>query len=144
MAPAKDVGYEKLTGRLIAMQLHGYTDFKDLIVSVTHLSKDAIHIYIGFICLLASVVILRRSLTSYRVLVPGGIISCAIEVLDWVDGYWFFSGILWRSSLHDLVNTNLIPVLLVTLARWQWEKLATSILPGREVETEARADMDCT
>lgn len=104
------------------MQIHGYSDFKDLIVAVTHLSKDAIHVYIGFICLLASVAILRRPLTSYRVLVPGGIISCAIEVLDWVDGYRFLGGIAWRSSLHDLVNTNLIPIVLVTLARWQWKK----------------------
>lgn len=118
------------TEGLLAMEIHGYTHFKDLVVSITHLSKDAIHIYIGFICLLASVVILRRPLTSYWVLLPGVIISCAVEVLDFVDFYSFLGHVSWKSSLHDLVNTNLIPVLLVTLARWQWKKVCRKHTAG--------------
>ncbi len=102
------------------MEIPGYTHFKDFIVLVSHLSKDALHIHLGFICLLASIALLRKSLTSYYVLLPGLVVSCVIEVLDLLEAYSSFARVAWKPSLHDLVNTNLIPFLLVTLARWRW------------------------
>jgi hypothetical protein len=36
-----------------------------------------------------------------------------MEILDLRDGYG------WAASAKDLVNTNLIPFLLVLLARWR-------------------------
>ena len=101
------------------MDLSKYDHFKNLIISVLHLSKDATHIYIGFFSLLAVVVFLRKPLTSAVVLLPGLIISCGIEVLDLLVDYFALKPIRWGASLHDLVNTNLIPVLLVALAFWQ-------------------------
>lgn len=101
------------------MDLSKYDHFKNLIISVLHLSKDATHIYIGFFSLIAAIVFLRKPLTSSVVLLPGLIISCGIEVLDLLVDYLASKPIGWGASLHDLINTNLIPVLLVVLACWQ-------------------------
>ena len=90
-----------------------YQVFKLGWLAVLPLTKDAIHIYIGFLCLLVALILFRRSLTSYTVLIPGLVVSLAMEVLDLRDGYD------WLASLKDVVNTNLIPFVLVLLARWK-------------------------
>ena len=101
------------------MDLSKYDHLKNLIISVLHLSKDATHIYIGFFSLIAAVVFLRKPLTSSVVLLPGLVISFGIEVLDVLVDYLESNPIRWMASIHDLMNTNLIPVLLVALAFWQ-------------------------
>jgi len=88
-----------------------YQVFKLWWLAVLPLTKDAIHVYIGFLCLLIALVVLRRRLSSYWALVPGLLLSVAMEVLDLRDGYG------WAESAKDLVNTNLMPFVLVTLAR---------------------------
>ena len=90
-----------------------YQDFKLLWLSVLPITKDAIHIYIGFAALLVALIVFRRKITSYWALVPGLVVSLAMEVFDLRDGFG------WGASLKDLVNTNLIPLLLVQLARWR-------------------------
>lgn len=88
-----------------------YQIFKLWWLAVLPLTKDAIHIYIGFLCLLIALIVFRRRLTSYWAVVPGLLVSVLMEILDLRDGYD------WVASAKDLVNTNLIPVVLVTLAR---------------------------
>jgi hypothetical protein len=88
-----------------------YQVFKLWWLAVLPLTKDAIHVYIGFLCLLIALVVLRRRLSSYWALVPGLLLSVAMEVLDLRDGYG------WAESAKDLINTNLMPFVLVTLAR---------------------------
>ena len=88
-----------------------YQVFKLWWVSVLPLTKDAIHVYIGFLCLLLSLILFRRKLGSFTALIPGLIVSVAMEVFDLRDGY------AWLESLKDIVNTNLIPFLFITLAR---------------------------
>lgn len=88
-----------------------YQIFKLWWLAVLPLTKDAIHVYIGFLCLLIALIVFRRRLTSYWAVVPGLVVSVLMEVLDLRDGY------NWVASAKDLVNTNLIPVVLVTLAR---------------------------
>jgi hypothetical protein len=90
-----------------------YQIFKLGWLAVLPLTKDAIHIYIGFLCLLVALILFRRSLSSYSALVPGLVVSLAMEVFDLRDGYD------WLASLKDVVNTNLIPFVLVLLARWK-------------------------
>ena len=90
-----------------------YQDFKLLWLSVLPITKDAIHIYIGFLALVVALIVFRRRITSYWALVPGLVVSLAMEVFDLRDGFG------WGASLKDLVNTNLIPFLLVQLARWR-------------------------
>ncbi|HYN19389.1 MAG TPA: hypothetical protein VE078_00395 [Thermoanaerobaculia bacterium] len=90
-----------------------YQVFKLWWVSVLPLTKDAIHVYIGFLCLLLALIVFRRRLSSFTALIPGIIVSIAMEILDLRDGFG------WLASLKDLVNTNLIPFLLVLLTRWR-------------------------
>jgi hypothetical protein len=91
----------------------GYQLFKLWILAALPLTKDAIHIYIGFLSLLVALIVFRRRLTSYQALVPGLLVSILMEVFDLRDGYD------WAASVKDLVNTNLMPFVLVTLARLQ-------------------------
>jgi hypothetical protein len=89
-----------------------YQLFKLWWVSVLPLTKDAIHIYVGFLCLLGSVIVWRRKLSSWWALLPGFLLSLLMEYFDLRDGFG------WEASLHDIVNTNLMPLVLVLLARW--------------------------
>lgn len=90
-----------------------YQVFKLWWVSVLPLTKDAIHVYIGFLCLLLALILFRRRLSSFTALIPGIVVSITMEIFDLRDGYG------WAASLKDLVNTNLIPFLLVLLTRWR-------------------------
>ncbi|HVR96226.1 MAG TPA: hypothetical protein VMW27_06415 [Thermoanaerobaculia bacterium] len=90
-----------------------YQLFKLWFTAVLPLAKDAIHIYVGFLCLLVSLLLLRLRLTSFWSLVPGLVVSLLMEALDLRDGY------AWAESAKDLINTNLIPFLFVLLARWR-------------------------
>jgi hypothetical protein len=91
----------------------GYQLFKLGVLAVVPLAKDAIHVYIGFLCLLAALIVLRRKLSSFTALIPGLLVACAMEFFDLRDGF------PWQESVKDIVNTNLIPLVLVLLARWQ-------------------------
>ena len=91
----------------------GYQLFKLWWLAVLPLTKDAIHVYVGFLCLLVALIVFRRRLTSYQSLIPGLLLSISMEILDLRDGYG------WAASVHDLINTNLMPFVLVTLARLQ-------------------------
>ena len=88
-----------------------YQLFKLWWLAVLPLTKDAIHLYIGFLCLLIALVVFRRRLSSYQALIPGFLVSLTMELFDLRDGYSI------GASVHDIVNTNLLPLVLVTLAR---------------------------
>ena len=90
-----------------------YQLFKLWVLAVIPLTKDAIHIYIGFLGLMVGLVIFRRKLSSYQALIPGFLLSVLLEILDLRDGNSV------GASVHDIVNTNLLPFVLVTLARLQ-------------------------
>jgi len=90
-----------------------YQIFKLGWLAVLPLTKDAIHVYIGFLCLLVALVLLRRKLSSFTALIPGLLFACVLEVLDLRDGFG------WQESVKDIVNTNLMPFVLVLLARWR-------------------------
>src|SRR5436305_4118 len=90
-----------------------YQLFKLWWLAVLPLTKDAIHIYIGFVGLLIGLIVFRRRLSSYQALIPGLLVSLAMEFFDLRDGYSV------GASVHDIINTNLLPFVLVTLARLQ-------------------------
>jgi len=88
-----------------------YQLFKLWWLAVLPLTKDAIHLYIGFLCLLVALIVFRRRLSSYQALLPGFLLSLTLEIFDLRDGYSV------GASVHDIINTNLLPFVLVTLAR---------------------------
>ena len=93
---------------------------KGWVISLVGSTRDAIHVYVGFFCLVASLTILRVPLTSYRSLAFGAAVSCLMEALDLRVQFVTGGPSRWAGSLHDLVNTNLIPFFLVILSRKGW------------------------
>jgi hypothetical protein len=101
------------------MRTSAYQLFKIHLLSVLPLAKDAVHIYIGFGCLLLALLVLRRPLRSFWVLVPGVVVSIAMELLDLRDDQAWLGRFRYSASLKDIFNTNAIPLVLVLLARWR-------------------------
>lgn len=105
-----------------------FTAFKINIIDVTGLAKDALHIYVGvgvyLLCLLIlrpliknqnlrafmallvvmSVALLGEYLDNRHIIIPKGVF--ALGVLD------------IKASLHDLINTCLLPFVLFALNKW--------------------------
>jgi hypothetical protein len=98
-----------------------YQRAKIVLLSMVDLSKDAVHIYIGFGCLVATL-ILMRGRVRWKGLLPGLILSLAMEAADLRDDYRTRGRLRWAASAHDVVNTNAIPLMLVALLRRRWVK----------------------
>ena len=56
-------------------------------LAVIPLTKDAIHVYVGFVGLLVALIVFRRRLSSYQALIPGFLVSLLMEFFDLRDGY---------------------------------------------------------
>ena len=102
---------------LAAVQTSNYQLFKLRVLHAIPVSKDAAHIYVGMSCLLLALLVFRAPLRSYRALIPGLIAALAMEVFDLRDDLVSVGHFRWSASLKDVVNTNLIPLVLVTVAR---------------------------
>ncbi len=87
------------------------------LVSLLNVSKDAFHIYIGFLCYLISIKVFKVNPLSWKVLLLGIVISLSLEVKDLLDNISDFGHPLWFNSLHDIINTNVIPTILVLFNR---------------------------
>ncbi|HZI64782.1 MAG TPA: hypothetical protein VFE44_08375 [Thermoanaerobaculia bacterium] len=101
------------------MRTSAYQLFKIHFLSFVPLAKDAVHIYIGFACLLLALLVLRRPLRSFWILVPGIAVSIVMELLDLRDDQAWLGRLRFSASLKDIFNTNAIPLVLVLLARWR-------------------------
>ena len=97
-----------------------YQLLKLRVLDAVPIAKDAAHIYIGFACLLLAVVVLRRPLRSWQALIPGLVATVVMEAFDLRDNRADGMAYQWRASLRDVVNTNLVPVVLVLVARLGW------------------------
>ena len=100
-----------------AVKTSEYQLLKLKVLALLPLAKDAVHIYIGFACFLLAVLVLRIRPSSFKALIPGLIVSLLMEAPDLRDGLASTGQWRWGASVKDVVNTNLIPVLLVLLFR---------------------------
>ncbi|XDF34514.1 hypothetical protein RBH89_20215 [Paracidovorax avenae] len=87
------------------------------IVSVTGLSKDALHIYVGISIFLIIRLFSQKYADTFLPVAVVLTIACIGEFLDMRDdidslGYW-----RWGASLHDVVNTALWPLVLSIFMR---------------------------
>ena len=90
---------------------------KLFLVSLTGLSKDALHVHVGLGTMFGAAMIFRR---EFRSLLPWLVVLGAAlcgEMLDMYDdlispGYW-----RWEMSVHDIANTLFWPTVLLVLAR---------------------------
>ena len=94
-----------------------YQQMKPYILNFFHVSRDAIHIHIGFACLVLVLLFTKKKLSSFYTILPGFIVSVLMELMDLRDDYVLRHRLNFMASLHDLVNTNLIPFVLVLLAK---------------------------
>jgi hypothetical protein len=97
-----------------------YQQLKNQILSIIGFSKDAVHIYIGVGCLLLSILVLRVPPSAYRALVLGLLVSLGMEVLDLRDNVRYRETTRALATMHDLVNTNLLPYLIVVALRLRY------------------------
>ena len=100
-----------------AVQTSKYQLFKLRVLDVIPVSKDAAHVYVGMGCLLLALLIFRAPLRSYWALLPGLIAALTMEVFDLRDDLVSVGHFRWAASMKDVVNTNLLPLVLVTVAR---------------------------
>lgn len=96
-----------------------YQSMKPHILHFFALTNDAIHIHIGFACLVFMLLVSKKKLSSFYVIIPGFILSLVMELLDLRDDYSTPGGMRFGESFHDIVNTNLIPFVLVLLAKFK-------------------------
>ena len=102
---------------LAAVKTSEYQLLKLRVLDVIPISKDAAHVYVGMLCLLLTLALLRAPLKSYRALIPGLLAALAMEVFDLRDDRTSLGRFRWDASLRDVVNTNLLPFVVVTAAR---------------------------
>lgn len=94
-----------------------YQQFKLIIFEIFSLSRDAIHIHVGFAALILALLLTRKKLHQWSILLPTFILSVLMEALDIWDELNTIGHVLIAASLHDLLNTNFIPFILVLWAR---------------------------
>jgi hypothetical protein len=95
------------------------SDFQALklaIIDTLGLGRDSLHLYIGFACLLASATLWRNK-RSFLILLPGLIASVVLESVDLRDDMIWLGKYRWYASLHDIANTNLLPLLTFLVFR---------------------------
>jgi hypothetical protein len=90
---------------------------KQMLVSMTGLSKDALHVHIGLATMFGTAMISRREFRSFLPWLAVFAAALGGEMLDMYDdlispGYW-----QWEMSVHDIVNTLFWPTIVLLLAR---------------------------
>ena len=97
------------------MNTSSYQHFKIKILSLVPLSKDAIHIYIGLVALFTWALLFRKSLKSFKTLIPAILLAAVMELLDLRDDFNSIGHFRWEASLHDILNTLFWPFFIVLL-----------------------------
>jgi hypothetical protein len=93
-----------------------FQELKLILLSIIPISRDAFHIYIGFFVFVGCILIYKGKL-KWKCLIPVFIIAIGIEVLDLKDDYYYYGFPRWSSSLHDVLNTVFIPLVLYGLIK---------------------------
>ena len=99
------------------MNTSQYQLLKIHILSVIHLSKDAIHVYLGLSIFFLWIILARKTIRSFKAVIPVLIAAVMMEALDLRDDYTSFGHLRWGASIHDLLNTAFWPFLIVLLSK---------------------------
>lgn len=104
------------------------------LVSALGINADACHIYVGLILFVLAAVVFRKRGVRTWMLIPVIVSAILGEVFDAqhqlnVLGYWE-----WDKSIHDILNTVLMPVVLYCLLKL---RLLTGIDPNPAQSEEA-------
>jgi hypothetical protein len=110
-----------------------YQQLKVYIVAMLHLAADAIHIYIGFFCLVATTIFLKKRMPGFLMLIPGFLFSIFMEVMDLTYQARVLGAPDWNDSWHDILNTNLLPLLVVIFFH--------AVSPQKEIESKTTSQL---
>jgi hypothetical protein len=105
-----------------------FETFKIAIIDATGLDKDALHIYVGISIYLLCLILLRpifkkQSIRSFSALIVVTGMALLGEYLDnrhiiVPKGILELGSVAIEASIHDLINTCLLPYVLYGLNRW--------------------------
>lgn len=105
-----------------------FTDFKLNMVEITGLAKDALHIYVGIGVYLLCLFVLRpiiksQNIRAFIALIVVTGVALSGEYLDnrhiiIPKGLLALEMVDIKASLHDLMNTCLLPYVLFALNKW--------------------------
>ncbi len=91
---------------------------KMMVMQVSGLSKDALHVYVGLGVMLIGAIVLRKGLRDWRLLAAVGVAALAGEAWDLIDTLVQGEPVRLRGNWKDVWNTLFWPVVLFALARF--------------------------
>ena len=94
-----------------------WLEIKIWLVTVLSLERDALHIYAALAVQLTVAGVFRLRLDSLWPLVAVVAVEVANEAADLAYEQWPNRGDQWRGSIHDLLNTVAVPILVILVAR---------------------------
>ncbi len=106
-----------------------YQKAKPIIVEILFLSKDAIHIHVGFLSFFLAFLLFKKLRFSWKLLLFPFTLSVIMELMDAIADQRRLGRLLYPAYLHDLFNTNLIPVLVFILLHISLQRQKTRNWP---------------
>jgi cell shape-determining protein MreD len=91
---------------------------KLVLMEITNLGKDALHIYVGMGVMLLVAIAFKRSLSDWRPLAAVALASVAGEIWDVIDTLTHGGRPRWNANWKDIWNTLFWPTVLFLLARF--------------------------
>ena len=85
------------------------------IIALLQLSRDAIHMHIGFAVFMAMALITRGRTSVWWAFLAAVLSAVGLEVLDLRDDLASRGYMRWSESLHDVLNTLFWPLILAWL-----------------------------
>lgn len=92
--------------------------FKTQIVATIGLDRDALHVYVSVLIQFAVAIALRRGLGDWLPWIAALIAACVNEVLDVGVEIWPDPAMQAGQAIHDVVNSMILPTLLLAAVRW--------------------------
>jgi hypothetical protein len=99
-----------------------YQSLKLWLTGIIPISRDAFHIYIGCLVLLLSLLFIESKKSTIILILPVFVVAIGMETLDIMDDIGSFGYPRWGASLHDIVNTTLIPILFLLVLKIRGSK----------------------
>lgn len=91
---------------------------KHVLMGLTGLAKDALHIYVALFLFFGSMAMFRWPARDTRPLMLVAIAAFTGEIWDRIEAIMTQAPLTRWSHIHDIWNTILIPAAIFALARW--------------------------
>ena len=99
--------------------LSSWLEVKRQLVELTALDRDALHIYFAVLIQSVTVWLTRWRYSDIMALIPLVALECLNEFADLRYEVWppADRGLQWSASVHDVINTLVIPVAIMLVVR---------------------------